>query len=985
MADNNTIRGAGDVYQKDLYANLEDSAKAALVYLNAINDVLKEQTKNSSKVINIEAKDIKSLNEVTKGIEEVNVAFEQKLKLDKERVKVQKKINDSEKLDAKQLTDIEVKVKKLSAARNELLKREVESDKAKRQGNKQIAEAIKLNQEEQEELKRLTSELLGANIQKQEITKLAKEQVKESQGLVGAYTRESKKLNELRKRYKDLAISEGVAGKEAKDLKREIDKLDAELKDVDASAGQFQRNVGNYPETFGKAAKAITVIIGTLAAAKGAFEGVKTSIDSLEEGAEGIEEATAGLDGALNVVKSTVGAVGLDIIDLTKEALNGNSKAWKVVGNSVLTNLIPALNVLKPELNDTGDFMQRTAKATENFGDKLFGAVDAEREAARRAIEFRKVLRGLETQLAKINGVIAVQNAIAGDSTRSFTEIETAAIKAQKAEQQRANILIKIAKEELSQIQFRLNSRRKLGLEVEGLLDAERDALIKLQETRNDLLVVQLENEKLLRENARDRFERELDFAIDGFDAVKTVNERQITNEQLNLEKRRAIFDETVRLTDKSFANQIKLVQDFTKQKIDLDELSKESDEEVIRQKLKNFNFDDVTLGRILEIIKERKLALQDLTDAQRDLNIVDQDAIDIRKDIIAQEEALGKITEDSVAQSNQALDDLEKDRTNNEIENLRRRLFLAEEGSIEFLNIQKELNDALLNQQKERIDKQVEADQQGADQREAIQKALFDKIQEFVAKRSQQRVADIEEEISATEKQQDRLRELADKGVLGADQSLAAEEKKAAELEREKNEEIRKQELRTAGFKILSALLEQGKSPQEAIPEVGVLLGALPAVIEAIPTFIEGTEDVAKSLGKPQLKGRDGHIIRVDGKERIVDPENNAKMGGISNDEAANIIQGYNKGMLGNLYAYNQPQLDLNNMAWKTNQEIIQKFDSLESSFLKSNNEIRKAIENKPVVTDVTYKKILNQLIITMQENGKTYKTTSNAGKRIS
>jgi len=964
---NNTIKGAGDIYEKDLYGDLRKSGESVIPVLDAINDILKQQSKSTGKVINIEAKDIKSVEQINKGLEQTNKIFKEKVKIDKARLKEQERINQLERAQNENLVEAQKRVDDLRKVRTAL-------NKAEKEEGANLADISAKRAQLNVELKAANTNLLNAQKETLGLTDANKQ-------LEGEYEKQSKRLNALRKEYKNLFLQEGKVTDETQKLKREIDKLDRELKDVDASAGQFQRNVGNYPDTLDKAAKAITVVVGTALALKGAFDGIESSITSLEEGAEEVEEATAGWDGALSVLKSTLGSVALDATDFGEQVLKGNSDALEVLKNQVLTGLVPGLKVLKPELNETGEFFKRTEEATENFGDKLFGAVDAEREAARRAIEFRKVLRGLETQLARINGVIAEQNAIAGDSTRSFNEIEEAAVAAQKAEEQRAGILIAIAKEELSQINARLDARRKLGLEVEALLDAQRDAEIKLQETRNDLLVVQLENEKLLRENARDRFERELDFAIDAFDAVKTVNERRIADEQLNLEERRAIFDETVRLTDKSFQNQIKLVQEFTKQKIDLDALARESDEETIRTSLEKFNFDDVTLGRILEIIRERKLALQDLTDAQKDLNIVDQDAIDLRKDIAAQEEALGKITEESVEQSNLALEQLESDRINNQIENLRRRLFLAEEGSAEFLQIQNELNDALLDQQQRRIEKQVEADEEGAAQREEIQKALFSAIEKSVAAASDRRIKEIDEEVSATEQQQDRLRELAEKGVLGADQSLAAEEKKQAELERQKQQEIRKQELRTAGFKILSALLEQGKSPQEAIPEVGVLLGALPAVIEAIPAFYEGTEDTGKVRNALDKNG--ARISILHDNERVVDKKNNMRMGGVSNDEAARIVEGYNKGMLVDLHRHNQPNLDRAIQTnWQTNEQIMEKFQSFESSVVESNMAVKKAIDSKPVLTDLEYLKMFNTLVATVKQGNKTTKTSQKVKK---
>lgn len=83
-------------------------------------------------------------------------------------------------------------------------------------------------------------------IQLQEQRKAIKEQQRDRLGLVSLYQKESVRLNDLRKKYKDVALAQGENSKEAKKLRNEVTQLDSKLKRVDASVGQFQRNVGNY-------------------------------------------------------------------------------------------------------------------------------------------------------------------------------------------------------------------------------------------------------------------------------------------------------------------------------------------------------------------------------------------------------------------------------------------------------------------------------------------------------------------------------------------------------------------------------------------------------------------------------------------------------------------------------------------------------------------------------------------------------------------
>ena len=140
----------------------------------------------------------------------------------------------------------------------------------------------------------------------------------------------------------------------------------------------------------------------------------------------------------------------------------------------------------------------------------------------------------------------------------------------------------------------------------------------------------------------------------------------------------------------------------------------------------------------------------------------------------------------------------------------------------------------------------------------------------------------------------------------MEAQQSLSIETKKQADLKRAKEKEERKQELVTAGFKIFTALLDQGKDPGAATIETATLLGALPAIIDAVPAFYEGTESTGTVNNALDSNG--GRMAMLHDNERVMTEKQNNKMGGIGNDEAANIIQKYN---MGELFNHNQPSFD--------------------------------------------------------------------------
>jgi len=288
------------------------------------------------------------------------------------------------------------------------------------------------------------------------------------------------------------------------------------------------------------------------------------------------------------------------------------------------------------------------------------------------------------------------------------------------------------------------------------------------------------------------------------------------------------------------------------------------------------------------------------------------------------------------------------------------------------------------LEKRKTELENELKLEEYYSNLRVEIQKSILSKLEQISTKRSEQEIEAIDKEIAANEKRQDQLRELAQRDVLGADQSIAAEKKRAAELEKERQQEVRKQELKTAGFKILSALLEQGKSPQEAIPEVGLLLGALPAVIDAIPTFYTGTNTtVADALGSPHLNTqRDGYIIRADGSEKILNPSQSKRTGGRTTDEITSIVEKYDNGLLTGLNDYNQPKVL--NTNWQTNDQILSKFNSLEKSIINTNRRIEEAINKQPVLDEVKFNKITKEMMVVMKSNNKTTNTRSSIKKSI-
>lgn len=131
-----------------------------------------------------------------------------------------------------------------------------------------------------DDISRLGKELVDLKAKQAEVNKEVREQVRVRQeeltnsNKAGATYRElSKRLNDLRHRYKDMAAAEQEATQEAQDLLQEITLLDRRLKKIDADVGQFQRNVGGYTDALSQFFPRIGGSIGDVSDSIGFLKG----------------------------------------------------------------------------------------------------------------------------------------------------------------------------------------------------------------------------------------------------------------------------------------------------------------------------------------------------------------------------------------------------------------------------------------------------------------------------------------------------------------------------------------------------------------------------------------------------------------------------------------------------------------------------------------------------------------------------------------
>lgn len=393
----------------------------------------------------------------------------------------------------------------------------------------------------------------------------------------------------------------------------------------------------------------------------------------------------------------------------------------------------------------------------------------------------------------------------------------------------------------------------------------------------------------------------ELKNTIDLMDELNAQTKRQIELlDELNSARSSQQVSEMQDAIDAQIVFQKMRIE--TERKYNFDEVKKLILE---RQKLE---IDAIVARRDFEIqnlkqVSSRRFAnmREDLT-AERDellaqANLTNDERLKIEKSFSDEMEKIRKI-EEAQAITDEETIILIKENANNEI------LDNERQTADEIHDINKELTGNLadlIDQQKE-ADKKAEeekvlAAKAAAKRRQEIAKALTD----FLDKQSDERIAQIDKEIEARQAQFNRYEELAKEGNITQQQSLKAQQQQINELnKRREAEEKAKQrrQLINTTYSVYQSHVEAGD--ENPLQQTLIDISLLQALIETLPGFIDGTDTtVAAALGAPHVKGRDGYIVRVDGKEKILNPEHSAMTGDHTTADIANIVSDYDRGKL--------------------------------------------------------------------------------------
>ena len=755
-----------------------------------------------------------------------------------------------------------------------------------------------------------------------------------------ALEKQNKNEEQAKKNNKELIKLRGQINNTSKEGKAAIDQINVKL---DQNNKVIKENVSGLEQQKIGIGKYSTALDGILPGMSGFIERLASTKAGLASGATGLKAFKIALIGlGIGAIIALFALLVKGFLS-TQEGADKVSRVFAQVGAvvRVLLGRIGQLasGLLKLVTGQWAEGIEQIKGSFEGIEDAVKNVIDTAGKLADLIVINRRLNRESNILIATLEVLRGKYEQLRDDATRSFRVRENSSRRLAKLEKEIADERLAIATRQMNEVV--LDNALIIASGVE-LKNAEKDrfseVVIAFKEAEAQKVAIELNVEKEARTLKQDRLEKDLDILIDGFDNQKTINEQKIADEKLSFAERQKILDETVKLSDSSFAKQIETLEKFTDQKIDANDLLATSDAVVLNEKIRQLGLSEIIEGRLLEVIRDRRTAEMDLAVAASEFQIEQQEKAfeELTKGIDEY------VTEQKLAKNHEfraELLRLEEEGASKKAVLLLRlgeEKRLAEENARETIKNEELLKEELLLIHQEYIDKK-----KGINEEEEVDR--FEGISNFLegATEQYQNASNailgfsqnaVERGRQQSEQAIEDINRKYDSQVKGAagnkDAIMAIEKEREAELNKIKDRQNAK-ELKHAKTQkkiaIFQAIIDTAAAVVKSLRlgniftaiATGIFGAAQIAIIakQPLPRFARGTSRI---LG-PGSETSDSIPALLSKNERIVDAKNNSRIGfDLSNDQLGNAAMMYrsfmnghqgmtDKGIIGEIKALNK------------------------------------------------------------------------------
>lgn len=168
----------------------------------------------------------------------------------------------------------------------------------------------------------------------------------------------------------------------------------------------------------------------------------------------------------------------------------------------------------------------------------------------------------------------------------------------------------------------------------------------------------------------------------------------------------------------------------------------------------------------------------------------------------------------------------------------------------------------------------------------------------DYFIQNSEKKVAQIDKEITAAEKQFETLKTLAENGNINAKESLAEQQRIINEANARKEKEMKRQQRIKLAESVYSTYTSKVAAGSEhPLMETIKDTMLLQQFIASLPTFFDGTEDTGKNGNG--IDGKGGFHAVLHPNERVIPKSLNEQIGSMSNEALAKMANEYQNGKI--------------------------------------------------------------------------------------
>lgn len=974
-----------NVFNEDI-----EGVKALIGLIGELKKDLKglvTQTEKASKSLKFD--NVKDIAKVDDEIKKITEAEKELIKVQKEEAKLQKQL--------KQLTDEEVKAKLRFQKANKAQKDELKDllilqNKESGTLEKLTASSRKLRRERE----KLNLDTAKGKKRLQEINKQLDKNNKKIKDNSDALKKQRLNVGNYSDSIKEAAQSSGLFGGILSKLSAIQGTINALTKKQIVSqkittANTYKQIIATETLTKAKKAQIISqkalnqvlkasplLIIGTV------IGGLVATFTRTQKRVDQLSDAMASMGAIVDIVIDRFSQIGEGTILIFNNALN-SFKSFQL-------KLIIGAKKLKLEMQEALSF--------EIAGKKFGFAEDSIVKTTKELEVLNEELKGLESTAS---GVDLITSAFDGLGDEIEREIALASTFNQlRRELNREQKIFSI------QLNDEIASNKELQLIVRNKIIDDNERLKALEKIR--ISEAKISNQKIL------FAERELTLSLDAVELDKErlkfidqLRKGQITSEEAI--KKAEQFTLSSSAGEEALFNIIDKINNLKKEEIEFDtklvKLTKQKSGLLKEIGAKQSKAILVVAQNELKLAKQIGTAEEDRIKnlanfqeesiraykVQLDANIITLEEFNARRlqaELIVQQELIKLQTAKESAEfklqefrlQNQIKNekDLEK-RTQKELElnALRTTKLLEKEGLLEdektLLLEQEEARrkEILAKSEKEKLKLKEEANKKELEQQKEYAKksqevigALADVQREAFNERQTQ----LDEEISASEKQQERLKELAERGSEDAKNNQASEKKREAELRKQKQQEIEEQkrtELLFTALDSYSGRIANGDSGSEALAGTITDIALLSQAIKSLPFFKDGTDSTGTVANPLDKDG--GRLAMIHNNEGIFSEKQMGDMDFNSRDyiiDNYHLAESYKRGEL--VSAEQQKISVFSGGSWLSNNQVIEQLSSIEQT-------LSDLPKNMPE-TGLTVDQLKGIMTLTKSQNGQINNT---------